>query len=145
MAKLSLLLLLTLVLGITSSPVQVGTRASRDHNDYTKNPHRIVCYFGSWAHYHKTDPFEIEDIEYNLCTHINYGFAKINETTYEIQVFDDWFDIHLEAYKRFVGLRTKNPHLTTMISVGGWYEGSEKYSDMAKDANRARFVKSVLD
>ena len=32
-----------------------------------------------------------------------------------------------------------------MISLGGWYEGSEKYSDMAKDANRARFVKSVLD
>ena len=51
----------------------------------------------------------------------------------------------IEGYKKFVGLRTKNPHLTTMISVGGWYEGSEKYSDMAKDANRARFVKSVLD
>jgi chitinase len=33
-----------------------------------------------------------------------------------------------------------------MIALGGWYEGSEKYSDMARDPKlRQIFVKSVID
>ena len=109
-----------------------------------------MCYFGSWANYHKNDPFKIEDIDENLCTHINYGFAKLNEYTYEIQVFDPYLDDKkntwdLRAYERFNNLRKKNPNLTTMIALGGWYEGSEKYSDMAKDPKlRENFVQSVL-
>jgi len=63
-----------------------------DHNDYTKNPMRIVCYFGSWANYHKIDPFKIEDIDPFMCTHINYGFAKINEFNYQMEVFDPYLD-----------------------------------------------------
>jgi chitinase len=35
--------------------------------------------------------------------------------------------------------------LTTSIALGGWTEGSQKYSDMAKDPElRKRFVKSVV-
>jgi chitinase len=35
--------------------------------------------------------------------------------------------------------------LTTSIALGGWNEGSEKYSGMAKDPQlRSRFVKSVV-
>ncbi|CAG2181036.1 unnamed protein product, partial [Oppiella nova] len=117
----------------------------RDHNDYTKNPHPIVCHFNSWSHYHRVDPFNVENIDYDLCTHINYGFAKLNETTYEIQMFDDWLDEHLENYERFVNLRKKNPNLTTMISIGGWNEGSEKYSNMVTNTEmRHKFVESVI-
>jgi len=56
------------------------------------------------------------------------------------------FRILLEGYKRFNELRKKNPHLTTMVALGGWTEGSEKYSIMAKDPKlRANFVKSVVE
>lgn len=44
------------------------------------------------------------------------------------------------------GLRNKNKHLTTLISIGGWSEGSTKYSHMVSNANsRKEFVHSVLD
>jgi chitinase len=69
-----------------------------DHNDYTKNPYRIVCYFGSWANYHKVDPFKIEDIDPTLCTHINYGFANINEFNYKMEAFDPYLDLKNETY-----------------------------------------------
>ena len=50
------------------------------------------------------------------------------------------------GYERFNNLRLKNPELTTMISLGGWYEGSEKYSDMAANPTyRQQFIQSVLD
>jgi len=146
MTKLSIVLLTVFLVGISS----IDAVPKRDRNDYSKNPYRVVCYFGSWANYHKNDPFKIEDIDENLCTHVNYGFAKLNEYTYEIEVFDPYLDDKkntwdLRAYERFNNLRKKNPNLTTMIALGGWYEGSEKYSDMAKDAKlRATFVKSVL-
>ena len=63
-----------------------------DRNNYTKNPKRVVCYLGTWSVYHKIDPFEIEDIDVHRCTHVNYGFAKIDEYKYTIQVFDPYQD-----------------------------------------------------
>lgn len=147
MAKLSLVLFSVLLLGI----ITIDATPKRDRNDYTKNPYRIICYFGSWANYHKVDPFKIEDIDENLCTHVNYGFAKLNEYTYKIEVFDPYLDDKkntwdLRGYERFNNLRKKNPNLTTMISLGGWYEGSEKYSDMAKNPKlRETFIQSVLE
>ena len=67
-----------------------------DRNDYTKNPYRVVCYFGSWANYHKIDPFLVEDIDTNLCTHINYAFAKLSNTSYQIEASDPWVDLKKE-------------------------------------------------
>ncbi len=51
----------------------------------------------------------------------------------------------LGAYERFNNLRKTNPQLTTILALGGWYEGSEKYSDMAKDpVKRKKFVSSAV-
>ncbi|OTF75132.1 hypothetical protein BLA29_012320, partial [Euroglyphus maynei] len=41
----------------------MNATTKRDHNDYSKNPMRIVCYVGTWAVYHKIDPYTIEDID----------------------------------------------------------------------------------
>jgi len=42
-------------------------------------------------------------------------------------------------------LRSVNPHLTTVIAIGGWNEGSDKYSKMASTADsRKTFVDSVI-
>lgn len=43
-------------------------------------------------------------------------------------------------------LRDRNPNLSFLISIGGWNEGSDKYSQMARDPNaRKIFVDSVLE
>lgn len=92
-----------------------------------------------------------------LCTHMMYGFAQLIESNntigyieHDLCCGDTDFNSGLEwgngLYRRFNHLREVNPHLTTMISIGGWNEGSDKYSKMASTAeNRKKFVDSVID
>ncbi|CAG2121152.1 unnamed protein product, partial [Medioppia subpectinata] len=48
-------------------------------------------------------------------------------------------------YRRWNDLRLVNPHATTMIAIGGWNEGSDKYSNMVSNAaSRKTFVDSVV-
>ncbi|CAL1277040.1 unnamed protein product [Larinioides sclopetarius] len=51
-----------------------------------------------------------------------------------------------DAFQRFNNLKKTNPNLSTLIAIGGWNEGSAKYSAMAADPNaRATFVKSAVE
>lgn len=52
----------------------------------------------------------------------------------------------MDAYSRFTtGLKEKNSALKTLIAIGGWNEGSEKYSKMASTvASRTTFADSVV-
>ena len=78
-----------------------------------------------------------------MCTHINYAFAKLTDN--QIAVYDQWLDIDLKMMERLNSLRKSYPNLRTLISIGGWNEGSNKYSDMVSSpANRKVFVESVL-
>lgn len=73
-----------------------------------------------------------------------YSFAILNKN--KINFSDENSDINNNLYKKFNDLRDKNPHLTTMISIGGWSDGSTKYSLMAmNDSSRKEFVESVID
>ena len=43
------------------------------------NGKKIVCYFTNWAWYRQgLGKYKPEDIDYTLCTHINYGFAVLD-------------------------------------------------------------------
>lgn len=87
--------------------------------------------------------FQAEDIDPSLCTHVNYAFAKLTDN--RIAVYDQWLDVDLKMMERLNNLRKSNPHLKTLISIGGWNEGSNKYSDMVSSAvKRKVFVDSVL-
>lgn len=57
--------------GLTAS-----LQASRDRND---KPYKVVCYWGTWAFYRQgpDGKFQAEDINPNICTHVIYGFAKL--------------------------------------------------------------------
>ena len=48
-------------------------------------------------------------------------------------------------YKKFVGLKKYNNQLKTMIAIGGWNEGSKRFSKLvANNDLRSNFIKSVL-
>lgn len=48
--------------------------------------------------------------------------------------------------RRMVNLKNYSSNLKVLISIGGWNEGSNKYSAMVSSAsNRKEFVQSVLD
>lgn len=120
--------------------------ASRDRN---KKKYMVVCYLGSWANYRQGEgKFLIEDIDPQLCTHLIYGFAKLGPNN-EIAAYDPYLDLKenwgLGAFARFNNLKQKNPELTTILAIGGWNEGSTKYSNMAKQkSTRKTFINSCV-
>jgi chitinase len=112
----------------------------------------MVCYYGSWARYRPgIGAFDIDQIDPFLCTHLIFGFVELNNVTWEIAPHDPWNELCPDeeggnycAFVRFNQLRDQNPDLKTLLAIGGWNEGSEKYSDMAADPNkRASFIRSV--
>ena len=53
--------------------------------------------------------------------------------------------IFLGGYAKFNGLKTYNKNLKTLLAVGGWNEGSKRFSPMVADAQkRKQFVKSAV-
>ncbi|KAF2367148.1 Chitin binding domain [Trinorchestia longiramus] len=110
----------------------------------------MVCYYGSWAVYRQgMGKFDVEDIDPFLCTHIIYGFAGLGPDN-KIKALDAWNDLCDNygkcAFDRFTGLKNANPNLKALLAIGGWNEGSAKYSAMAANpAARSTFIASVLE
>ena len=73
----------------------------------------------------------------SLLTHINYSFAHI-KSDYET------LDIKTESrLKKIVALKSSNPKLKVLLSIGGW--GAGNFSEMAASAeNRKGFCESCL-
>ncbi|CAG7828119.1 unnamed protein product [Allacma fusca] len=115
----------------------------------TADTKKVVCYYGSWAVYRPgLGKFDVENIDPFLCTHIVYGFVGLGYDN-KVNVLDSYNDLEDNygkgAMKRFTGLKSKNPNLKALLAIGGWNEGSSKYSDMVSSAaSRRTFIDSVL-
>ncbi|KAG8132104.1 hypothetical protein E2320_009985 [Naja naja] len=101
----------------------------------------LVCYFTSWSQYREAPVgFVTDDIEPDLCTHLIYAFANISGnqiTTYE------WNDA--TTYNNLRGLKTRNPKLKILLSVGGANLGSKPFQNInTSPATRLEFVSSVI-
>ena len=49
--------------------------------------------FTNWAYYRQgAGKFEPDDIDINLCTHIVYGFAVLDENTFQMIAHDSYVD-----------------------------------------------------
>ncbi|XP_067687454.1 uncharacterized protein [Haliotis asinina] len=128
--------MLTLLL-VSSFLVTCSARAA---NDVAAQPRNIgrdptfkrVCYYTNWSQYRKQParffPFNIDPF---LCTHLIFAFAKIDFKGHLAPY--EWNDIQYpHLYKQFTGLKKKNPHLKTLLAVGGWTHGSRPFTDMVK-------------
>lgn len=110
----------------------------------------IVGYYGSWATYRPGNgEFHVENIDPNLCTHLIYAFAGLDETTNQIRSLDPYNDLEENygkgAYKRFNALKNRNPNLKSLIAIGGWNESPAKYSTMAaNEGSRRQFASSCV-
>ena len=112
-----------------------------------------VCYFSSWARYRVGDgAFVPNDIDPNLCTHVIYCFALMDNVTFELKAEDPWGDLppteaggHYDGYGDTVRLKERNPDLKVLLATGGWNAGSGRYSDMAMTKeSRATFIQSTV-
>ncbi|CAG0883080.1 unnamed protein product [Cyprideis torosa] len=115
-----------------------------------ENKPHLVCYVGSWATYRPSiGQFSIDDVDPLLCTHLIYAFAGLDNETNEIRSVDPFLDLATEGgkgwYDRAVNLKAVNPRLKVLVAIGGWNEGSKKYSKMAMSLEtRQKFVSSVI-
>ncbi|CAL1282555.1 unnamed protein product [Larinioides sclopetarius] len=109
----------------------------------TKSDYKLVCYYANWSIYRPgAAKFTPENINPFLCTHLIYAFAGMNKN-YELKPFDSYNDIQLD--QKFINLKTYNPKLKMMIAIGGWNEGSKRFSKMVEEASsRQRFVRSAV-
>lgn len=74
-----------------------------------------------------------------LVTHINFSFAKINDDFETLSIRSS----KQKRLKQIVGLKSKNPELKVLLSVGGW--GAGNFSEMAADeTHRLNFCKNCL-
>jgi len=132
--------------------VNVVTAATSDEDSTVAGHDKVVvCYWGTWANYRpKEGKFVTEDIDGSLCTHLIYSFAGLDTSKWAIKTLDAWLDLEdnygLKGFKKATDLKIKYPHLKVLIAIGGWNEGSTKYSQMAKDDDkRGKFVNSTVD
>uniref|UniRef100_A0A224YJQ1 chitinase n=1 Tax=Rhipicephalus zambeziensis TaxID=60191 RepID=A0A224YJQ1_9ACAR len=108
----------------------------------------FFCYWGTWSHYRSgAGKFSVGEIDPSLCTHLVYAFAKLENGV--IAAFDAYLDLKdnygLGMYEKVNKLKVAHPHLKTLLAIGGWNEGSVKYSQMASTPEgRQRFAQSVL-
>ncbi|XP_068622320.1 probable chitinase 2 [Battus philenor] len=108
-----------------------------------------MCYLATWATYRTGDgKFDLTDLDPSLCTHIVYIFAGLDENSMTIKSIDSSLEKGYTnaGYQGLSNLKERYPHLKNILSVGGWNEGTAKYSKMAADsANRAKFIQSVVE
>ncbi|XP_060532607.1 chitotriosidase-1-like [Cylas formicarius] len=107
----------------------------------------IFCYFESWTVYRPGNgKYDVDNIDPNLCTHIAFTFIGLNYDG-TISILDPWESNNdgLNGFGKFVALKEQNSNLKALVSIGGWNEGSQKYSELtANPSKRAIFVKSAL-
>jgi chitinase len=79
-------------------------------------------------------------VDPNSITRLNYAFANIKDG-----VMVPGFQHDAENFAFLTALRKQNPHLTILVSFGGWL-WSGGFSDMALTReSRARFIRSAVD
>nr|ABX82529.1 chitotriosidase [Equus caballus] len=102
---------------------------------------KLVCYFTNWAQYRQGPArFLPKDVNPSLCTHLIYAFAGMNN--HQLSSIE-WNDKTL--YQEFNGLRKMNPQLKTLLAIGGWNFGTQKFTDMVATAeNRQTFINSAI-
>jgi chitinase len=105
---------------------------------YSGSDKILMGYYASWAAYSGFTPLSIhaEDL-----THISYAFANISSDL-KVTMGDPAADP--VNFAKLRELKKVNPHIRTLISVGGW-TWSDKFSDAAlTEESRAGFAQSAV-
>ena len=119
-----------------------GNNNANNGNDNEKGK-RVFCHLSNWSRYRPGNgKFEPSDLDPTLCTDVVYSFAGLDEEKWEIRSTDPWSDLPddsgLDGFGQAAALREKNPRLKVILGVGGFYQSSRAFSEMAKDEEKRK-------
>ncbi|XP_053671240.1 endochitinase-like [Anopheles nili] len=108
---------------------------------------RLVCYFTNWSPGRAGEyAFGIDDIPLDLCTHVTYTFAGVDEHTFELKPTIREFDVLQQGYERFANLKKVRPNVKLSLAVGGWAHGAVPFQKMAATlTGRETFIASTIE
>merc|ERR1719367_1122872 len=137
--------LLMMIGGSTlAGEVSTELRQKRQSSQYIDD-RKVVCYYANWAVYRQGDAkFTPQNINPYLCTHLIYAFGGLGKDD-TLVPFDEYQDIEKGGFGQFAALKTYNKDLKTMLAIGGWNEGSRRFSPLVEDRDRRQvFIKSAI-
>ncbi|XP_043731710.1 chitinase-3-like protein 2 isoform X1 [Cervus elaphus] len=103
--------------------------------------YKLVCYFTSWSQ-DRQEPgkFTFESTDPFLCSHLIYSFASISNNKVIIKDKNE-----AKLYQTINNLKTKNPKLKILLSIGGYLFGSKGFHPMVESSSSTlKFVNSVI-
>ncbi|KAJ8319360.1 hypothetical protein KUTeg_004451 [Tegillarca granosa] len=115
-----------LPLPITSAPQQPNINDDstnrKTDTDLAASEFKRVCYYTNWAQYRSgVGKYLPENIDPNLCTHIIYSFAKLENNVLKAYEWNDESTSWSKGmYERAIAIKQQNPKLKVLIAVGGW-------------------------
>lgn len=103
------------------------------------NKKEIFCFYEAWAEGREDrGSYNLNNFKPELCTTAVFMLANLDgDNLVSVNPVRE-LDSGQNLYKQFTNLKAKNPHLRTLLAVGGWVDGSEKYSQLAADSNRRK-------
>jgi GH18 family chitinase/chitodextrinase len=114
---------------------------------------KIVGYFPEWGIYSGHNNYLPANVPFDKVTHVNYAFATIKDgviahfDTYaatEVMHGEAWDSPYVGNLGQFEKLKKAYPHLSMMVSVGGWTQSGNFHDVAATQEARERFAASVV-
>uniref|UniRef100_A0A8C9XP78 Acidic mammalian chitinase n=1 Tax=Sander lucioperca TaxID=283035 RepID=A0A8C9XP78_SANLU len=101
----------------------------------------LSCYFTNWGQYRPgAGKYFPTNIDPCLCDHLIYAFAGMDGNMIKTYEWDDE-----KLYGQFQALKNQNSNLKTLLAIGGWNFGTQKFTAMVSSpANRQTFISSVI-
>nr|XP_018905689.1 PREDICTED: probable chitinase 3 [Bemisia tabaci]XP_018905690.1 PREDICTED: probable chitinase 3 [Bemisia tabaci] len=127
-----------------SSSSSASSAATKKNAD---SGYKVVCYYTNWSQYRpKIGKFLPEDIEPDLCTHVIFAFGWLKKgklSSFESN--DETRDGKIGLYDRIKNLKKANPKLKTLLAIGGWSFGTQKFKEMSNTRYaRQTFIYSAI-
>lgn len=108
---------------------------------------RVVGYYEGWASRRPCHDFWPEQVPLGVYSHINFAFATIDPSTYEVLPADKK---DIDLYQRLVSLKEYDKDLKVLIALGGWTFNdpgptATVFSDLAaSEEKQKKFFKSLV-
>ncbi|KAF5295429.1 hypothetical protein FQA39_LY13090 [Lamprigera yunnana] len=111
---------------------------------------KVVCYYDTKGNFRIGEAkFNIIHLEEPLqfCTHLVYGFAGINPTTYKAIPLSEQFDVTQNHFREITNLKRRFPGLRVLLAIGGDRDDAEhpeKYMKLLESTDsRLAFIDSA--